>query len=102
MPASITSCEIIVSIMSQQPKDIFDVLVALAQIVGAIATASALWVTYLTLRELKRQTDLANNPLQKLRFRWLPSLERKGATVSNINWRIAGVRPFETRILPRI
>lgn len=41
----------------------------LSQVIGAIATAAAFWVTFLTLRELRRQTGLANNPHLKIRIR---------------------------------
>lgn len=60
-----------------QRRDFLDILVALAQIVGSLATAGALWVTFKTLMELKRQTDLTNNPHLKLRFRILDNVSPK-------------------------
>ncbi len=45
-----------------------EILVSIAQIVGAIATAAAFWATWLSLREMRRQTDLSNNPTLKVRF----------------------------------
>lgn len=52
-----------------------ETFVALAQIVGAIATAAAFWATWLSFREMKRQTELSNNPTLKVRFRHTTSLE---------------------------
>ncbi len=53
----------------QQGRDVLDILVALASIIGSLATAAAFFITWSTLRELKRQTELANDPLLKLRLR---------------------------------
>jgi len=68
--------------MSTPPKDVWDILVAIAQIIGSLATAGALWVTYKTLRELKRQTDLANNPLLKIRYRFTDIFPNDDANVN--------------------
>lgn len=40
-----------------------------AQILGAIATSGALWVMWRTLKEMQRQTTLANNPMLKMRMK---------------------------------
>lgn len=47
----------------------WEIIKDIVSIVSALATAGALWVTYLTLREMQKQTDLGNNPLLKLRFK---------------------------------
>ena len=74
------------------PKDLWDILVAIAQIIGSLATAGALWVTYRTLRELKRQTDLANNPLLKIRYRFIEIIP---TDTTNISKDYYDEKPFE-------
>jgi len=66
---------------AQQSRDVLDIIVAVAQMLGSLGTAGALWVTYRTLIELKRQTDLANNPILKLRFRFHNTLQHTACTV---------------------
>jgi len=44
-------------------------LLGIAQIIGALATGGALWVTYFTLKEMRHQTKLANDPILKIRYR---------------------------------
>jgi hypothetical protein len=53
----------------------FDYIIGCAQIVGSLATAGAFIVTYRTLKEMKRQTDLDNDPVLKIHFR---SYDKKG------------------------
>jgi hypothetical protein len=48
---------------------ILNYMVSIAEIIGALATAAAFWVTYLTLKQMKSQAELANNPYLKIRFR---------------------------------
>jgi hypothetical protein len=42
--------------------------VGIAQIVGALATAGALWVSFWNLKQVERQTDIISNPYLKLRI----------------------------------
>lgn len=63
-----------IAMQVSQAPELLDILVAIAEIIGAFATAGAFWVTLKTLLEMKRQTDLANDPRLKIRFQYLDSI----------------------------
>lgn len=50
-------------------RDFWDYLLIISQIVGSLGTAGALIFTYKHLIELRKQTDLANDPILKIRIK---------------------------------
>lgn len=55
--------------IAEEGLSTLETLIGWAQIIGSLATAGAFIVTYRTLKEMKRQTDLSNNPVLKIHFR---------------------------------
>lgn len=60
--------------LQNQSKDLLDIIVGFAEIIGALGTAAAFIVTWLALREMQTQTKLANNPILKFRFKYFQRL----------------------------
>lgn len=81
---------------AKQIGELFDILVRFAQIIGAIGTAGAFWVTWATLREMKRQTDLASNPQLKVRFRLPKRISRRRSAGRSVLVDHYQREPYET------